>query len=119
MARPRRKIFRFGSASAHAVLLNVAIEVLLVRLEVSYPLAVGEVEEVLRLRGIDARENGRLARVADRSRRKPAVSPGVVGRVELKLGEGGFGRQPSKRIEERGVDAQRHADLEPVVVDAA
>src|SRR5260370_25912491 len=73
------------SAAAHAVRLLVAFEVVLVGLEMGHAISIREVEEVLGLRRVDAREQGRLAGIADRPRRQTHVIASVVGSVELQL----------------------------------
>src|SRR5438874_7028161 len=107
------------SAAARAVLLDIAVEVRLVRLEVGRALLVGEVEEVVRRRGIDARHEGRLAGVADRARRQPGMRAGVVRRVQGELGSGWLWSQPAEGVEQRRVHAELDALAKPVVVNAA
>src|SRR5438270_12586470 len=77
--RSRRPINKF-SAAAHAVLLLVALEVLLVGLEMRRALLVGEVEEEVRLGRIDARGQRGFARVADGAGRQSGVDARVVWR---------------------------------------
>src|SRR5713101_6599479 len=71
------------SAAAHAVRLLVAFEVVLVGLEMGHAISIREVEKVLGLRRVDAREQSRLAGIADRPRGQTHVIARVVGRVEL------------------------------------
>src|SRR6266478_5516224 len=74
---------RSASAAAHAVRLLVAFEVVLVGLEMGHAISIREVEKVLGLRRVDAREQSRLAGIADRPRGQTHVIARVVGRVEL------------------------------------
>src|SRR2546423_2298318 len=87
---PRR---RTPLASAHAVLLLVALEVLLVGLEMRRALPVCEVKEEVRLGRIDARGQRGFARVADGAGRQSGVDARVVWRVELQLRESRLGGQ--------------------------
>src|SRR5206468_4764717 len=93
--------------TTHAVLLDVLVEVGFVGLEVRRAVAVGEVEEESRLRRLDAREQGGLARVADRARRQSWVLARVEGHVELELRVRWLGCEAPQVIEQRGVDAER------------
>src|SRR5438445_8381152 len=109
----------FVSTPARAVLCDVRVEVVLVRLEVRRPRPIREVEEVAGLGWVDAGEQRRATRVADRAGRQPGVLARVVRTVQRKLGPGGLRRKATQAVEQRGVDAERHVDRETVVVDAA
>src|SRR6266851_5474829 len=110
---------RSVSAAAHAVRLLIAFEVVLVGLEMGHTISIREVEEVLGLRRVDAREQSRLAGIADRPRGQTHVIARVVGSVELQLRVCRLRREPAERVEKGGIDAEGHADLQAVVVDAA
>src|SRR5207248_3199820 len=83
------------------------------------PVAVGEVEKVGRLRRVDARKDGRLARIADRSRRQAGVLARVPWGIHLQLRKRGLRGQAPKPVQERRVHSEGDAAGEPVVVDAA
>src|SRR5260370_42137136 len=72
-----------ASAAAHAVRLLVAFEVVLVGLEMGHAISIREVEKVLGLRRVYAREHSRPAGVADRPRRQTPLISRVVGGVVL------------------------------------
>src|SRR5712692_9720851 len=72
-------------SAAHAVLLQFAAEVILVGFEMRVPVWVGEVVEVVGLGRVDASQQRRLARIADRSRRESCVGASVERDVELQL----------------------------------